>query len=461
MKRILSVVLCLVFALSLCAMAAGCKSTQENTPSEGGEFADRIPGGVADVGVEVLEALTNSGEVSSYVFTSSDTFYGGSLGGLNNASFQRYFEEVYGGTLSLNNIEWEGWESKFVTDFAANEAPDLIYGMAKLWPKIANRGMVLTRQELVDQGVLGLDHPLLEEGRETADDNFTYKNQPFSVALLGSSCFWCVVNEDLYKQYNVKSPSQYYEEGLWSFDTLAESSTKLITAAGLGDSGVREIFGYYCWDSTVLVRANGQQLIGIDKKTGNITNNIEKPEVMSCLELLRTAFQDGWATKNNTFARGKVGIIAAADGNIDEEVMDASFEWSIIPYPKGNNNQNGQIPGSCNAWMVTSSSDNPQGAINLVIAYIAAYNDTTFNPPSDDPALLENILKDRPETRQMMKDNLAKGVNDNMYGVGSLWSAQWDFWNAVRHGKQTVSETVQTYKSMFDAQIEAELEYAE
>ena len=111
MKRILSVVLCLVFALSLCAMASGCKSTQGNTPSEGGEFADRIPGGVADVGVEVLEALTNSGEVSSYVFTNDDTFYGSSLGGLNNASFQKYFEEVYGGTLSLNNIEWEGWES--------------------------------------------------------------------------------------------------------------------------------------------------------------------------------------------------------------------------------------------------------------------------------------------------------------------------------------------------------------
>ena len=48
-----------------------------------------------------------------------------------------------------------------------------------------------------------------------------------------------------------------------------------------------------------------------------------------------------------------------------------------------------------------------------------------------------------------------------MFGVGSLWHNQWDFWNAIRTGKAGVSETVQAYSAMFDAQIEAEMAYAE
>ena len=455
MKRFLSIIVCLCLVLSL-GLMSGCKKTEGAATSDG-EYADYIPGSVADVSTEVLEALTSSGTVSSYVFTDEDTL-GTGLGGFNNEEFKTIFTEVYGGEIDLRRGEWEGWESRFITDFAAQDAPDIIYGFAKLWPKIANRGMVYSRDELADKGVLGLDHPVLEAGLETADANFTYKDKAYSVGLLGSSCFWCVVNEDLYKQYGVKSPSKYYEEGLWNLDTLAESGNALITAAGLNDSGVRDIFGYYCWDSTVFVRANGQQMVGIDSKTGQLTNNLQKPEVMDALERLRDAFQKGYATKVDTFSQGKIGVIALADGNIHNAIKNATFNWSIIPFPKGKHNTNGQVPGSCNVWMVTTCSENPQGAVNLIIAYLAAINDGTLKSSENS---VDNLLKDKPDTLQMMKDGRSKGVNDNMYGVGTLWSAQWDFWNALRHGKQTVPETLQTWGAMFDAQIEQELSYAE
>ncbi|MBQ2705052.1 MAG: extracellular solute-binding protein [Clostridia bacterium] len=452
--RKLSILLVLVLLFSF--FAVGCKSS-DKTSTSSGKYDNYIPNGATDVSAEVMEALTNSGTVSSYVFGDSDTAGGNSLTGFNHKEFQTLFREFYGGELELSRIEWEKWEAKFITDFAAEDAPDLIYGFAKLWPKIANRGMVFSRNELVERGVVGLDHPVLTEGIDTADANFTFKGEPYSIGLLGSSCFWNVVNEDLFKKYNVKSPSSYYKEGLWTFDTLDKCCTELITAAGLNDAGVREIYGYYCWDNGVFIRANGQQLVGLDNETGKITNNIEKLEVIDPLERVRKGYQDGYITNKETFSQGKIGIIAIADGNIPALLNQCTFKYSLIPFPKGKDNTNGLMPGSCNAWMVTSSSENPQGAVNLVIAYEAAMNDGILTVEED---IIANMFKDDEGGLQMVADTRSKGVNDNMYGVGSLWDAQWDFWSALRFGKQSVPECVATWKGFFDAQIEVENELA-
>jgi len=454
MKKLVSLLLILVLVLAMGVCAAGCKST-DGDKDDSGKFADKIPGGTADVSAEVLEALTNSGTVSSYVFTDDDTAGRPlSLGGLNNEDFQTLFREVYGGELELKNIPWEAWENVFITDFAAESAPDMIYGFAKLWPKIANRGMVYSKKELKDLGIVGLDHPVLQDGFEAVEANFTYKNEVYGLALHRSGCFWSIVNEDLFKQYGVKSPSAYYEEGLWDIEALKKVGNELITAAGLNDDGVREIFGYYCWDSTVFIRANGQQLVGFDGATGALTNNCQKVEVVEAMENLRGAFQDGWATINNTFPKGKIGVINVTDENVPATIEDLTFNWSIIPFPKGKSNTNNQIPGSVSAWMVTTSSDNAQGAVNLIIAYLAAVEDGTL-PLGEN--CNEFVFKDKPEILNMINDNKIHGVNDNMYGVGTLWSAQWDFWSQVRGGKQTVAEVVQSFSSMFDAQIEGEM----
>ncbi len=458
MKRIISVLLMLVLVLAMGLCASSCASTETNDDKTG-DYADYIPGGVGEVSPEVLEALTNSGTVTSYVYTEDDTAGRPlQLGGFNSEKFQDIFSEVYGGTLNLRRIEWESWESKFITDFAAEDAPDMIYGFAKLWPKIANRGMVYSVPELKEMGVVGLDHPLLAEGYEAVDANFTFKGEPYGLALHRSGCFWSIVNEDLFSQYSVKSPSAYYEEGLWDVNALKQSATELITAAGLNDSGIREIFGWYCWDSTAFVRGNGQQIVGYNPEDGKLTNNVLKTEVVEALEFLRSAFQDGWATKTDTFRSGKIGIIAVTDENVTSTINNLTFNWSLIPFPKGPANTNNQLPGSVSAWMVTTSSNNPQGVVNLVIAYLAAVKDGTLELGED---CIEYSLKDKPEIIDLINDNKIHGVNDNMFGVGSLWGNQWDFWNAIRGGKAGVSETVQAYSSMFDAQIEAEMAYAE
>ncbi len=452
MKRIVSVLILAVLVLALFA-AAGCRSTTGN--NDGATFeGNTIPGGTTDVSQDTMDALQNSGEVSVYTFTDDmSSVKPINNGWFNQEEFVDYFESVYGGKLTTVYTIWENWEQKFISDMASDNAPDLLYNCAKLWPKVGNRALVYTKSELVEMGVLGLDHPVLQPGMETVEKNFTFKNEVYGFAIQQSQCFWAIVNTDLYKKYEIKSPIDYYNEGLWNFDTFIESGNALTKAAGTDDAGNKAASGYYCWDATALIRANGQQMVGIDPTTGDITLNMDKNEVLAALEVYATGMKsDGFMSGKDTFKQGNIGILSIMDENMVNALKDVTFNWDVVPFPTGPANTTNQLPGSVRAWAVASSSENPQGAVNLIIALKAAIEQNMFETDASD---VSNILGDKSETLQLMNDNAVYGVNDNMYGVGNLWSAQWNFWGAIRAG--TPNEVIQTYMPAFNAQIQQEM----
>ncbi len=452
MKRVVSILMLVALVLSLFVMTA-CKSNSGDT--DGATFeGNTIPGGTADVSQDVMDALQNTGEVSVYTFgddmETTKPIYNGWF---NQPEFVEYFEAVYGGNLTVINTVWENWESKFITDMASGDAPDVLYIGAKNWPKAGNRGLVYSVEELTEKGVLGLDHPVLTEGRETVEKNFTFKNNVYGIALHQAQCFWAIVNTDLYKKYEIKSPVDYYNEGLWNFDTFVESGNALTKAAGVDGAGNRAAVGYYCWDATTLIRANGQQMVGIDPATGNITLNMDKNEVIAALEIYSAGMKsDGFMSGKDTFKQGNIGILGFMDENLVEALQDVSFNWDIVPFPTGPANTTNQLPGSVRAWAISTACENPQAAVNLIIAVKAAIEQNMFDVDKSD---VSNILGDKPETLQMMKDNAVYGVNDNMYGVGNLWGAQWSFWGDLK--AKTPVETIQTFMPAFQAQIQQEM----
>ncbi len=452
MKRIISLLVLSALVLGLFAMV-GCKGS-ENDGGNASFEGNAIPGGTADVSQETMEALQNSGEVSVYTFGDDMTNTKPiNNGWFNQPEFAEYFEAVYGGRLVTVNTVWENWEAKFITDMAADDAPDVLYIGAKSWPKVGNRNLVYSHSDLKELGVLGLDHPVLQKGIETVEKNFTFKNEVYGVSLHQAQCFWAIVNTDIYKQYGIKSPVEYYNEGLWNFDTFMKSGNDLTKAAGTDPSGNRAASGFYCWDATTLIRANGQQMVGINPATGEITNNMDKNEVLVALEMYSAGMKsDGFMSGKDTFKQGNIGILGFMDENLVGALEDVTFNWDIIPFPTGPNNTTNQLPGSVRAWAIASSSENPQGAVNLIIALKAAISQNMFAVDKSD---VSNILGDKPETLQMMKDNALYGVNDNMYGIGNLWANQWNFWSALRAG--TANEVVQTYMPAFNAQIQQEM----
>ena len=189
MKRIISLLLTVALLFSLCALAS-CGKDEEAKSATSSKSQSKNPSSTAskntssdvssdntsfDVSSSVSSDKTSS-TVSSKVNSTNTSstvseptppsalalpeytknsgtikIYSSLMGYENNQwwnEFLGYFKEQCNGIVVINHVSWDGWENKYITDFAAANAPDLIYLFEKNWPKIASRGMVYSVKDL-------------------------------------------------------------------------------------------------------------------------------------------------------------------------------------------------------------------------------------------------------------------------------------------------------------------------
>lgn len=456
MKKAISLLVLMAMVLSLGLAATGCKATETDT-GDTGSFSDAIPGGSADVSREVLEALTNSGTISTYIFGGSAENNESSEVTQRRNKFIDYYEQVYGGKVEYEYMVWENWEDNYITKFAANDNVDLIYLFEKNFPKFTNRGMVYSIEEMQEMGVVGFDHPQLMKSRDLVYDRFVYKNEHYAFAKNSAEADMVFVNEDLFDKYEVKSPTDYYNEGIWNWENFEKCASEL-TRDSDGD-GANDIFGYYGWDGNFIVNAAGGELIHLNDD-GKLSVGLDTAATLQGLENYANVFGRLKCAGDIKFGSGKLGMIAWLPSNEDDNLIGANgkekytFNWGVVPFPLDERtNVNGIRSGKCSGWTVSTTCDNPQGCINFMIASF------TFAEMERNPNVIyyEDVFTD--EQIEMINDCTRQAVVPIYQGVGTLWHSQWDFWYQLRKGT-AASEIVNSYKSLFEAQVQLENNYA-
>ncbi len=455
MKKAISVLLLIVMVLALGVSAAGCKSTDDDADFTN-DFGNAIPGGTTDVSADVIEALQNSGKISLYDFSADSKTEEAQAW---HDEFIEYYSQVYGGELEFVPMVWENWESKFITAFAADENPDLIYLFEKNFPKFANRGMVFSVEEMKEMGIVGFDHPVIQADYDLVSTYYKYKGEQYTFAKNMAEADMIFVNETLFKEYNVKSPTEYYNEGTWDWETFEKCASEL-TRDSDGDDQV-DVWGYDGWDGNFVINAAGGQLVKL-QDDGQLVVGLDDTATIQGLENYANIFgRLKCASRGGAeFKSGKLGMIAWMPQNEDQYLIGANgadkytFEWGMVPFPLDDRtNAEGIRSGKSYAWCVSSTAENPQGCIN----YIIAMKTWSKEKPSPNTISYEDVFTD--DQIEMINDCTRKAVVPIYQGVGTLWNAQWDFWGMLRRGT-AASEVVASYKSLFEAQVAMENSYA-
>ncbi len=447
MKKVISLLVLAVLVFTLGACAVGCKGTGDNGEKGGGnDYGDAVPGGSADVSTDVIEALSNSGTISMYMFEDNPSIPGNRSEWFDE--FLDYYEQIYNGKVDIIDTQWADWYQKYITDYAADDNPDLIYLFENNFPKFANRGMVMSVEEMEGKGVVGFDHPMLMTDRDLVYDSFKYKDEHFGFAKNLAEADMLFVNNDLFKQYSVKSPVEYYNEGIWNWENF-EKCAKEMTRDDDND-GTNEVFGYYGWDGNFIVTAAGGQLVtlgddgqlavGMDsiatqQGIDNYANLYGKLKAAASYEGSKCAMWAHMATNEYTICEGG----------------HHKYDWSVVPFPiDTRTNKEGVRSGKSYAWSVSSTAENPQGCVNFIIA-LRSFEQITPNPAAPDYS--KYFTEDE---IQMINDNAREAVVPLFHGTGNLWQQQWDFWGAIQSGSKSAAEIVTTYKPMFEAQVKIE-----
>ena len=446
MKKIISRTLMLLIVAAMVFACTSCVAGGNNDANDG-KTQGKLPEGLGELSAELQEALMNSGKIQVYCYDGVSEY---------DKALAEEFATNYGGEVDLRVVSWEGWQDVFFTHYASNDAPDLIYVFEKLWPKVGNRGMLYSTKELKEKGVLGLDHFLITENEEVTKKAFSFKGEQYAFTYKHISPGFLFVNESMFEEHEVKSPSEYFAEGQWNWKTF-RTACREITGDWDGD-GTTDTHGYYGWDTDYFVLANGGQLITL-QDDGKLVNTMNSLNTKNALDFARELYNvDRSATTN----KGSESTIAMRGWLIDNiatvDVSNSKVEWSVVPFPTGPDATSTVVPGIIDGWGCVSSSENPQGVINWIIMQ------KMFNVEHDCGEGYENLVRsfsdkqysNGQEYLDVIKQYKEFTVAPIYQGVGSLWNSQYGFWNTIKGTSQTTQEVISSFSAMFDAQIEAE-----
>lgn len=452
MKRFFSILLAAMLIAALALTATGCKGNTGDTSSADGSFNGDLPGGVTGVSADALAALSNSKDVRVYSHNESNEEEK-----KKEADFKEYFDSVYGGNLQFEYTVWEGWESKFITDFAGGAAPDVIDLYSKLWPRAANRGLVYSLQDLEELGVQALDHPTITDTFDIAEKNFTYKGEVYAMNVYNVTPGVMLVNDSLLKDCGIeKTPKQLYNEGQWNWDSFIDIMSK-VTAVDKNGDGQADYRGYDGWDATYVMNTNEGYLVKLGED-GKLFANTSDNKVINGLQMYAGMAQNGYMIDRGRFQEGKTATLVETHYNICKTINNKgegiNFDWSVVPMPQGPDNETGSTIGGCDSYAIVSSTQNPQGAFNYIVAKVAYDKIYGEEDPDYD---LEYWLDD--DGDQMLNDLRSKVKQATWSGVGNIWGSQWEFWGDVRR-TQSVSELLSTWTPWLEAQCETENSYA-
>ena len=109
-------------------------------------------------------------------------------------------------------------------------------------------------------------------------------------------------------------------------------------------------------------------------------------------------------------------------------------------------------------------------AVKEVLESVAPY--MMEHPYLMDQKILERIVEPEriiifrvpwldDEGDQMLDDMKRKVFEKTFTGVSNIYSTHWDFWHYMENGKHTVQETISTYSSWLEAQVNIENAYAQ
>ncbi len=445
-NKIFSMLMIVVLSLLIVTSTGCANNNNQNSNSKTASTIIKNPYGLENASEELVEALTNSGEITTYTYSQELTD--------DTKKFLEYYKKYYGGTVKYKYIAYADNQTQYLIDYAAGEMPDLVMIDYRKWPKVGNRQIAYNMDELKKLGVLGLDHPELKKYENLAD-NYTLKGKTYAYSVSYGSPVMMGINLELFDKYSVKSPVEYYKEGNWNTDTFAECIKNISRTTADGT----KIYGVSAWNLGWFVTADDNSLVSWDKDW-KLKSNLKNSGVMATLQNIKDWHTNGYfGGDTKAFANGTLAIFTATADNLDDALKPVTFKWDIVPFPYGVNNTSGMLPGEITGSGVATSTKNPQGVVNYGIAS-SVFNSQYYGIELGS-VYCESYKIYNEKQMNLINTHVDKISEDLMYGVGSLNKTPvWHFWNDIMSPSVTVKQAIDTHSPVFEGQCAAEMSEA-
>lgn len=449
-KKFLAMTLAMTCVLSLaaCGNTPSGENSSQGTENVGGSTEN------SGAGESNSPAADGSGEGAASASTLPDTLENGDLvivwdtteEAWNNTlqedpdafnlvwSTKAAFEEKYGGTVTVIGVGWGEQQEQVISMVNAGEVCDLAQAHDQNFPTYGAKHVVQDISQYID-----INDDFWYDSTTKA---FTFGGVPYAV---GADAAPVVIsyNKTLFDQMGVKTPTEYFEEGNWTWDTFREVALSM-TGDTDGD-GNNDIYGFGWWDSFYVQMLNTNGIVGINYTSGDgVASNYTTPQATEAFTFL----QNGYITDKfmmipdgdkfiSDYKSGKLAMTCEyAFGAITAYECDYEIAWA--PLPCGPSGQKYDCGGSLTGFCIPTTSKNPKGA--------AVFARMAYELLHEWKSKQQIALYGQEQVDLM--NTLSAHINFAPIGIEKYWDANWTIFSGMIEGTP-----VSTFVTNADEQI--------
>lgn len=449
-KKFLAMTLAMTCVLSLaaCGNTPSGENSSQGTENVGGSTEN------SGAGESNSPAADGSGEGAASASTLPDTLENGDLvivwdtteEAWNNTlqedpdafnlvwSTKAAFEEKYGGTVTVIGVGWGEQQEQVISMVNAGEVCDLAQAHDQNFPTYGAKHVVQDISQYID-----INDDFWYDSTTKA---FTFGGVPYAV---GADAAPVVIsyNKTLFDQMGVKTPTEYFEEGNWTWDTFREVALSM-TGDTDGD-GNNDIYGFGWWDSFYVQMLNTNGIVGINYTSGDgVASNYTTPQATEAFTFL----QNGYITDKfmmipdgdkfiSDYKSGKLAMTCEY-GFAAITAFECEYEIAWAPLPTGPSGQTYDCGGSLTGFSIPTTSKNPEGA--AVFARMAY--ELLHEWKNDQQIALYG------QEQVDLMNTLSAHINFAPIGIEKYWDANWTIFSGMIEGTP-----VSTFVTNADEQI--------
>lgn len=349
-------------------------------------------------------------------------------------STKEAFEKKYGGTVTVIGVGWGEQQEQVISMVNAGEVCDLAQAHDQNFPTYGAKHVVQDISQYIDVND--------DFWYGSTTKAFSFGGVPYAVGADAAPVVLSY-NKTLFDQMGVKTPTEYFNEGNWTWDTFRKVALDM-TGDTDGD-GTNDIYGFGWWDSFYVQMLNTNGTVGINYTSANgVSSNYTTPQATEAFTFL----QNGYITDKfimipdgdkfiSDFKSGKLAMTCEYGfGAIT--AFECEYEIAWAPLPTGPSGQKYDCGGSLTGFCIPTTSKNPKGA-----AVFARMAYELLHEWKNE----KQIARYGKEQVDLMNE-LSAHINFAPIGIEKYWDANWTIFSGMRDGTP-----VSTFATNADEQI--------
>lgn len=266
----------------------------------------------------------------------------------------KLFNELFPNlTVAIEMTSWGEYSQKLATSIAGGVAPDVVGVIGPHFLTLASKGSLKDIAPFIERDEFDIDDYLQGNLKQSM-----WMGVLHGIPLTADAVWW-FYNVDGFREAGLKTPTEYWKEGKWDWNTYLDLADKLTKGEGLDKQwGTENIAVTHDYKFHPMIWSNGGELFNADY-TECLLDEEKAVQAFEFAYECRKFAPTPEDEQSGTAESGRLMMWGQFEQRNTLYVDNVPFEYSVAPPPASPNTGETMFCGDAPSWALTTIAKHP------------------------------------------------------------------------------------------------------